>query len=576
MQNSSSFSLWKRILLAAIGIQFLAFAFPQKDDLVELSGGIYGRSDAKFRSIDKNHTFVLKPGTRGIISEVKKFPATKNYGVCLEILNATDVPATQKCTWVYFDMNNPNMNLYSVAQDTKSQQEILTKWAQEKEKNLNQVTLLRGAAPAAGMAARTNRSVTGIVENKVVLGVTAPVVVGGIPAVRSAGPVGVTTPALVEQAVVDADAALKTALANVGQYNNGAQKAMTATSTPAPTFCPECAAKIESYALCTDKNNYMEDEISRLINGSELSPALAGEQREIIRKACIQRSLDTYPNLRNAYRDCQPQDQAPRGFVNKACVSKNYVDMTTNSFNAVAECLGDYVSGNPETKKEAALAVFSLTSWESGLHVNAASPTGAGGIGQLTQPAIADVNSRLKLVRDHLAKSDNALCNRVLLNVLNQPMADGRSKSCERTALSKNNPLKNMIYTFAYQGSQRKYLEKTALSSGIFAGVLSKDLPASERERLASSVTIWSHNTGPAGMKVPLTYLMAKYLRDRKSVKTAADVDQFLRDLQLALVQSPHQDNQKKARLLETSTFFGKIQNRVSQIAKEPRQCLAD
>lgn len=166
MQNSSSFSLWKRILLAAIGIQFLAFAFPQKDDLVELSGGIYGRSDAKFRSIDKNHTFVLKPGTRGIISEVKKFPATKNYGVCLEILNATDVPATQKCTWVYFDMNNPNMNLYSVAQDTKSQQEILTKWAQEKEKNLNQVTLLRGAAPAAGMAARTNRSVTGIVEIK--------------------------------------------------------------------------------------------------------------------------------------------------------------------------------------------------------------------------------------------------------------------------------------------------------------------------------------------------------------------------------------------------------------------------
>lgn len=262
--------------------------------------------------------------------------------------------------------------------------------------------------------------------------------------------------------------------------------------------------------------------------------------------------------------------------MNKACVSKNYVDMTTNSFNAVAECLGDYVSGKSENEERSCFGCFLIDLLGIGLHVNAASPTGAGGIGQLTQPAIADVNSRLKLVRDHLAKSDNALCNRVLLNVLNQPMADGRSKSCERTALSKNNPLKKHDLYFCLSRLAKKIFGKTALSSGIFAGVLSKDLPASERERLASSVTIWSHNTGPAGMKVPLTYLMAKYLRDRKSVKTAADVDQFLRDLQLALVQSPHQDNQKKARLLETSTFFGKIQNRVSQIAKEPRQCLAD
>lgn len=210
---------------------------------------------------------------------------------------------------------------------------------------------------------------------------------------------------------------------------------------------------------------------------------------------------------------------------------KNYVDVTANSFNAVADCLGDYVSGSAETKREAALAVFSLTTLESGLHANAMSPTGAGGIGQFTNVAIADVNSRLKNIRAQQAKSSNPVCNQVLMKVLNEPMTASSAKTCDRLALSKNNPLKNMIYTFAYQGSQRKYLEETALKSRIFSGVLSADLPASERVTLASMVTIWSHNTGPGGMKVPLTAMMTEYLQARKSVKTAADVDQFLLEI---------------------------------------------
>lgn len=41
----------------------------------------------------------------------------------------------------------------------------------------------------------------------------------------------------------------------------------------------------------------------------------------------------------------------------------------------------------------------------------------------------------------------------------------------------------------------------------------------------------------------------------------------------MALVKYPHSANRARARVLETSTFLGKIQERVARIAKEPRQC---
>lgn len=574
MQNSSSYSWWKRVLLAAIGLSFLAFSFPQKDDMVELKAFLKGRTEAKFRSIDKNHEFDLKPGTRGVVVETKYFPETKNYGVCLNVMNASNLPADQKCVWVYYNIKNPNMNLYATSQDTQLKTELLQKWAQEKTADKNQVVLHRvgGATPpATGMASITVRQMTGVLER------VATALVTGKPGqlIEAVQGADSTSPAQEQQirSIVDAEAALKTAVENINQYNSSAQTVM---AVPAPATCTECTVRIESYATCNNQNNYLEDDIARLLSGSSISAAIDGSQKEIIRKACVQRSLDTYPNLRNAFKSCGPNDSTPRNQAAKACVSKNYVDLTANSFNAVAECLGDYVSGNPDTKKEAALAVFSLATLESGLHTNAMSPTGAGGIGQLTQPAIADVNSRLKVIRDHLAKSNNPLCNRVLQDVMKTPMKEGRSQSCDRVGLSKDNPLKNMIYTFAYQGSQRKYLEETALKSRIFSGVISSELSASERERLGSSIAIWSHNTGPGGMKVPLTALMTEYLQARKSIKTAADVDTFLRDLQLALVKYPHSANRARARLLETSTFFGKIQERVARITKEPRQCLAD
>lgn len=559
MQTSNSFRPWKRLLIAAIGIQFLAFFSPHKDDLVELSGWLNGRSDSKFRSVDLNHTFVVKPGTRARITDTKFFPQSKNYGVCLEILNSTDLASDQKCTWIYYNVKNPNMTLFSVADKAVQKAQIIEQWAKDGKKVQLMSPVL---SPAKAQIAQTVRPAVGVVEHRT----------PATPTTAAISPTAQPEAATPARESVDAQAALRTSVANIDRQNRVGNQAMTSAACTSP----ECLARVESYETCSAKNDYLENGIAQVFNTPALSALFSSPQKEIIRKACIQRSLDTYPNFRAAFRVCQSPDGSPNQFAPKACVSRNYVDLTAKSFNLVADCLSDYVSGNANTKKETALALFSLTSLESGLHANAVSPTGAGGIGQLTYPAITDVNSRLKLVREHLAQSKNPLCSKTLADVLSQPMNPNLGKSCERISLSKNNPMLNIAYTFTFQASQRKYLEQTILKNARFAGVISQDLPESERERLTSSIMIWSHNTGASGMSTPLSVLMGQYLQAKKSIKTAADVDALLSDLKTAMVKYPAADNKKKQRLAETSRFFSAVQERVSKITKEPRSCLAD
>ena len=119
----------KMAVISILAVVVMAADAPKKDDLVELSGWLNARSDSKFRKVDTNTLFTLAKGTRGSIEQIKHFPATKNYGVCIRVLSGSRVDKPNRCVWVYFNPKQPNLKLYSVGGNEASRNAKLAEWA---------------------------------------------------------------------------------------------------------------------------------------------------------------------------------------------------------------------------------------------------------------------------------------------------------------------------------------------------------------------------------------------------------------------------------------------------------------
>jgi hypothetical protein len=534
----------KKPLYLVMALSLSAFTTPQKEGLVEIQGFLNARSGAKFRQTDQNRIYVLKPGTKGLIKETKYFPGTQNYGLCLEIKSATEPASVEKCVWVYYDIKNPALKLFSASS------------ASEKSTR----PLKPETSPEKAHAAQTVRTVTAVPE-----GAKNPESVPTRTADRTAPTSAMTS--------TDSETPLKTGLQSVDLFNRLADQTMTPSSQT--SSCMDCLApSLRTFETCSSGNSYLESNLGSILNHSAYSSFFQNSQKEIIRSSCIQRNMSLFPKSSAFFRICGPQQSVPERKAPKACISERYVDITSKAFNLSADCLGDYVAGHEDAKGQVALSMFSLMSLESGMHVNAMSSTGPGGPGQMSGSAITAVNQELSSIQEHLAGSANPHCSNTLAKALSTPMSP--TVSCDRISIHKDNPLKSMAYAFAYQAVVRRALEKQVFSSGVFRGVLSPNLPAFEKERLLMEVSAWSHNTGPAGMLNPLRGLLILYMQNSKMIESASDVDQLLKDLRLFLASHAHPANRSKSRITETMNYYKNIQSRMVSIAQEPKSCLAN
>nr|BFD60020.1 hypothetical protein CKG001_21270 [Bdellovibrio sp. CKG001] len=93
---------WGVIILAPL---FLGIS---SGGLVELEGYFNARYSANFLKSTRNVRFVLPPGTKAKIQEVKKFSSGK-YGLNVEVL---DGKQKGEKAWVYYNPSNPGMKLY--------------------------------------------------------------------------------------------------------------------------------------------------------------------------------------------------------------------------------------------------------------------------------------------------------------------------------------------------------------------------------------------------------------------------------------------------------------------------------
>jgi hypothetical protein len=351
----------------------------------------------------------------------------------------------------------------------------------------------------------------------------------------------------------------------VTSYNSEIGKAMD----PSPV-CKDCANLLKNNEQCTSGNSYLQEQLSDLKDNPVMSKVLAmPDSEDTIRTECIQIGMEVFPAGRS-YRTCRPGQRDARSFspVGKPCVSADYVNVTAKSFNAVAECLSGYVNGSDKrlNRDLTTMAIYQMINVESGFHVNAVSPTGAGGPGQFTQPAIQTVNQNMSALVSYLSKSSNPICNDALVKALRPPMSDSPSHSCERISLQDNNPLRNLIYIYAYQAVMHRGIE--GLFSGPAYAPIVDQLSADNRERLISGLATWSHNTGLGGMQVPLRALLWNYVRSGKVLKNRGDIGHFLDQLQQNMLTHPHPANNSPGRRRETYNYYSAIFSRAETIGK--------
>jgi hypothetical protein len=136
-------------------------------------------------------------------------------------------------------------------------------------------------------------------------------------------------------------------------------------------------------------------------------------------------------------------------------------------------------------------------------------------------------------------------------------------RTCDQIGARDNNILKNMAYSFAYQEITYFNLDNAIFKSKTYSDIF-ENLPESELARLKFESAAWGHNTGPGGFQGMLRRTLRSYIQKGKTLKTAGDVDQLLKDLA------------RSAHTSENARYHSNILGKMKQITSEPRTCLAN
>lgn len=231
------------------------------------------------------------------------------------------------------------------------------------------------------------------------------------------------------------------------------------------TIADEVAVNYEDVATCSAGKNKNRGNIEAVIvkaakQSSMFADAISErsqESRELPRK-CVTHVMNKFGASPKALARCPGgMNTAPQRGGSKPCISKNLVNLTYNHFVDVAECL------NIDAKD-----LLPKLSNESGLLINTLGGGFDAGVGQLTQPAIEEVNKHYDryLAEVEKAAIKKPACLRVMqykpyLKKAKDPLAHRCS-----FIVPPENPMKNIMYMAIYNRMNMDNLLGTKFIAG--------------------------------------------------------------------------------------------------------------
>lgn len=372
---------------------------------------------------------------------------------------------------------------------------------------------------------------------------------------------------------------------NSPQTTAPAQPCVACTTPVAATAQPAPAIRTENIRgeQCTARNSYLENQITSMrTNSPTIQQILAnyesGQNRRVVRN-CITTMMEmTFGASTPSFRQCG-------GNGNRPCLSNQYVNLIAGSFETALSCLQNDSSSNWNFQRNDLRSIMAMFNIESGFHPTLFSPTGAGGLGQLTQSAIREVNiAELNGMRQTLSNK-GGICARLAQETLSRPMADSPAQRCERVSFSAGNPMKNIIYSLAYYARAKALLRPYFSQSTQGFSRLFGQAPCNQsdsscvnsapyqqwrqlQEDLLSRVAAWSHNTGPYGMRIKYDALATRWIRTGRVLTAGSgrnSMEAFLNEL------SPLQPTN------EMRSYYSRLQqkmNRIESSAGEGGSCV--
>lgn len=229
---------------------------------------------------------------------------------------------------------------------------------------------------------------------------------------------------------------------------------------------------------CGDTRNYIEKGLVGNPRLTDWTSERAQESKKLPRK-CIAFVMNSFPEITSKQaaisyksRSSQTFSKCPRGSSGGPalagsqrtknpvpCVSKNLVNATYNAFTDVMTCL-------KIEPKDLLPKIYN----ESGFYINALGGGMDGGIGQLTKPAIDQVNSIYpkyieEITKAAAAKPDGA-CARIIKNKFFLVPAKSDSSSRCNLLWPAENPLRNILYVGILTRYNMKYVSGVTFEAG--------------------------------------------------------------------------------------------------------------
>lgn len=180
----------------------------------------------------------------------------------------------------------------------------------------------------------------------------------------------------------------------------------------------------------------------------------------------------------------------------KPCASENHAKVVAAYFNATLSCFG-----------MSAKKFFPMFHHESRFTTNISSCTGAGGLGQLTPPAINEVNEYFEFFQDPLFKDPHPACQAIKPYFRTKMSSKG---FCQRvTESGTHSPVKNMIYSILYYKVNRgRHLNphfRAMCGGASFELCLQgRGLSRGQIDKFEKIVLQLAHNMGPSA--IPSAY----------------------------------------------------------------------
>jgi hypothetical protein len=548
---------------------------PAVGGFVELKSYLYGRDQALFRKADNNREVLLAKGTRGIIRGIKTFTDKNgkpngNQGLCLETVNIENYSTSERendCVWVYYGKGRKEIQL--IEPSAASGMDILSDWLNGKKVK---ATLLKEAKDTdRAVAAETQREIPAIPGNA--SDGDTPVA----PATKAARTARPANP----QSGTDFTPQLEGRIETVNSLNDGKHNRTQNRE------CVECRNNVVKYETCKPKNSYFETILTKQqLGGSFTGDMIRSNPPTLIRPACVHEALTHKPPKMVA---CSSGSVRGKRGSPTPCLSENYERLIANSVNTVSHCMKSYIVQDTSLQNQTVLSIFNMMTWESSLHPHAVSSGNAGGMGQLTYNAIEDVNNnRLGSMREHLQNHADPLCQKLGALALapkagKPPIRSGLSKSCDRVNMAEGstNPATNLLYTMAYQTITRDAVTRNFFGRHSAHGKVFAEMKASDRNWLIDQLAIWSHNTGPGGLLVPLDALLDCHSNLHKAglcsgpIRKVTNPKDFLQKLEVAMMKRPHPRNYLNRK--QNSHYYKLLRERSERVQEQAGglSCLA-